>query len=71
MSGEQEPRPLDMNRGPGHLVRDETGDYRILGNTMDEHTYAGSAAYVTEIILQRRETGEPRVLPIALDQITD
>lgn len=50
----------ELSTGPGRLVHDEHGSYRILGNTLDSKTYRGSAEYVTRLIVEMRESGEGR-----------
>lgn len=50
----------ELSTGPRRLVHDEHGSYRILGNTLVSNTYRGSAEYVTELIVEMRESGEGR-----------
>lgn len=56
--------------GPGNLVHDEHGTYRILGNTLDADTYSGSAKYVTSLLVKRNKAGQKRVITITSSDVS-
>ncbi len=50
----------EFSNGPGNLVYDQHGSYRILGNTLDETTYRSAARYAMKEISEIRAAGGKR-----------